>query len=278
MTAGDGHRPISRSGSRAISKRTRDRAQLSARAAGAVPLDRSGAFGHRAEKVRSGDARFSVRAGRRPRRLGRGQGHRQGRHSAQGLFGRAAQAIREGLSEPDLHQRGRFRIHPRGRERTFRLDRGLLHLSNGDGKLDTLTRAQRSERMSRVRGKDSKAELTVRRLLHAAGYRFRLHRRDLPGKPDIVLPSRRKAIFVHGCFWHRHPDPLCPFARLPKSRREFWLPKLEGNRQRDLDQQCRLKAAGWQFLVVWECELRHIEQVENATRRFLENGDVDASG
>ena len=117
--------------------------------------------------------------------------------------------------------------------------------------MDTLAPKERSERMSRVRGKDTKPELIVRRLLHGLGYRYRLHARDLPGKPDIVFRGRRKAIYVHGCFWHRHPDPACKLARLPKTRQDFWVPKLEGNRQRDIENQRRLTEMGWEVLVVW---------------------------
>ncbi len=135
---------------------------------------------------------------------------------------------------------------------------------------DTLTRKERSERMSRVRGKDSKPEMVVRRLVHGMGYRYRLHRRDLPGTPDLVFPSRKKAIFVHGCFWHRHPDPACKLARLPKSRLDFWIPKLEGNRRRDRDNQARLGELGWDVLVVWECRIGYKEQIENELRAFLE--------
>ena len=94
---------------------------------------------------------------------------------------------------------------------------------------DTLTPEQRSERMRRVRSKDTKPEILVRQIVHRLGFRFRLHRRDLPGIPDLVFPQRRKVIFVHGCFWHRHQDQSCPLARLPKSRLEFWRPKLEAN-------------------------------------------------
>ncbi|MBN8734394.1 MAG: DNA mismatch endonuclease Vsr [Acidobacteria bacterium] len=98
--------------------------------------------------------------------------------------------------------------------------------------MDTLTAAARSERMSRVRHKDTRPELVVRRLLHGLGYQYRLHRSDLPGKPDLVFASRGKVVFVHGCFWHRH-SARCPLTRLPKSRLEFWRPKLEANRLRD---------------------------------------------
>lgn len=107
--------------------------------------------------------------------------------------------------------------------------------------------------MARVRGRDTKPEMLVRRALHAAGLRYRLHAKDLPGKPDIVLPSRRVAVFVHGCFWHRHPDPNCKLARLPKSRLDFWIPKLEGNRARDERKKAELEALGWTVVEVWEC-------------------------
>ena len=134
--------------------------------------------------------------------------------------------------------------------------------------VDTLTKAERSERMSRVRGKDTKPELIVRRLVHGMGYRYRLHRRDLPGTPDLVLPSRKKAIFIHGCFWHRHPDPACKLARLPKSRLDFWKPKLEGNRRRDRENQARLRKLGWDVLVVWECQIGYKEHIENILPRL----------
>ena len=133
---------------------------------------------------------------------------------------------------------------------------------------DTLSPIERSERMSRVRGKDTGPEMAVRRLVHAMGYRYRLHRADLPGKPDLAFPGRRAIIFVHGCFWHRHPDPNCRLARKPKSRLDFWEPKLNGNRARDLRDQAALAAAGWRILVVWECELRDREQLTNKLRLF----------
>jgi DNA mismatch endonuclease (patch repair protein) len=102
------------------------------------------------------------------------------------------------------------------------------------------------------------------------GYRYRLQAKDLPGKPDIVFRGRKKAIFVHGCFWHRHPDPTCKLARLPKSRLDFWLPKLDANRTRDIANIEQLEHQGWQVLLVWECELRDREQLGNRLRRFLE--------
>ena len=135
---------------------------------------------------------------------------------------------------------------------------------------DTLTPNERSKRMSLVRGKDTKPEMVVRRLVHAMGYRYRLHRRDLPGTPDLVFGPRKKAIFIHGCFWHRHPDPNCKLARLPKSRLDFWLPKLEGNRRRDQAHQEQLDQLGWKYLVVWECQMRDIEELKKNIRSFLE--------
>lgn len=123
--------------------------------------------------------------------------------------------------------------------------------------------------MARVRGRDTKPEMLVRRLAHRMGYRFRLHRRDLPGCPDLVFPSRRKVIFVHGCFWHRHPDEACRLARLPKSRLDFWGPKLETNRKRDEENLARLADQGWASLVIWECQLRDAGVVEARIGEFL---------
>ena len=120
---------------------------------------------------------------------------------------------------------------------------------------DTLTRAQRSERMAKIRDRDTKPEMIVRRFLHASGLRYRLHRRIAGVRPDIVFPSRRIAVFVHGCMWHQHPDPTCKLARMPKSRLDFWKPKLEGNRERDDRQRKALEDAGWIVLTVWECEI-----------------------
>lgn len=135
--------------------------------------------------------------------------------------------------------------------------------------MDTLSPAARSARMARVRSRDSRPEMLVRRLVHAMGFRYRLHDRRLPGAPDLVFRSRRKAIFVHGCFWHRHPDSTCKLARLPKSRLDFWGPKLQSNRERDLRQQVELKTLGWDFLVVWECELRNRVELAERLRRFI---------
>ena len=134
---------------------------------------------------------------------------------------------------------------------------------------DTLTPAERSERMSRVRGCGTAPEMLVRRGVHALGYRYRLHRRELPGCPDLVFGKRRKAIFVHGCFWHRHDDSACKLARLPKSRLDFWLPKLEANRQRDEKNQARLAPIGWKSLIIWECQLGDHALLTERIRSFL---------
>lgn len=123
--------------------------------------------------------------------------------------------------------------------------------------------------MSRVRSRDTKPELLVRRLVHGMGYRYRLHRRDLPGKPDLVFGPRRKVILVHGCFWHGHEDPACKLARAPKSRQEFWGPKLQRNRERDAEVERRLNESGWEVLTLWECELGDRAGLERRVRTFL---------
>ncbi len=135
--------------------------------------------------------------------------------------------------------------------------------------MDTLTPEERSHRMSLVRDRDTKPEMRVRRLVHRLGYRYRLHRRDLPGTPDLVFGPKRKIIFVHGCFWHRHPDPNCPFARVPKSKLDFWLPKLEGNRARDARNNEELSQMGWDVLEVWECQTKNMIELEKKIREFL---------
>lgn len=134
--------------------------------------------------------------------------------------------------------------------------------------MDSVSHERRSEIMSRVRSKDSRPEMLVRRLVFALGYRYRLHRRDLPGCPDLVFAQRKKVIFVHGCFWHRHAR--CPLARLPRSRLEFWIPKLEANKVRDRRNRRELRKTGWQVLTIWECELNAVERLTNAIRRFLD--------
>lgn len=136
--------------------------------------------------------------------------------------------------------------------------------------MDTLSPPERSERMGRIRGRDTKPEMRVRRLVHSMGYRYRLHRKNLPGKPDLVFGPKKKVIFVHGCFWHRHSNPRCKLARLPKSRLEFWRTKLEANRERDIANVKKLRALGWKVLIVWECESARNEHLKNILSRFLE--------
>ncbi len=135
--------------------------------------------------------------------------------------------------------------------------------------MDTLTPLERSERMALVRSKDTAPEMTVRRLVHSLGYRYRLHVKDLPGSPDIVFPARNRIVFVHGCFWHRHCN--CPNSRWPKSRLAFWGPKLEANRKRDRRNLATLRLMGWQCLVVWECQLKEKGKLTEKIRRFMES-------
>ena len=119
--------------------------------------------------------------------------------------------------------------------------------------MDTLSTAERSQRMSLIRSRDTGPEMTIRRLVHAMGFRYRLHVSSLPGSPDLVFRARRKVIFVHGCFWHRHKCKLG--SRLPKSRLDFWEPKLAANRERDRRQLRELRRLGWSTLVIHECEI-----------------------
>src|SRR5690606_33231808 len=125
----------------------------------------------------------------------------------------------------------------------------------------------RSENMRRIRSKNTAPEMAVRSLAHRLGYRYRLHRKDIPGKPDLVFPGRRKVIFIHGCFWHQHPG--CREGRPPKSNTAYWLPKLERNMERDKDALARLAAAGWDVLVIWECETKDAEALARTLTGFL---------
>lgn len=123
----------------------------------------------------------------------------------------------------------------------------------------------RSDIMRAVKRAHTGPEIIVRQALHALGLRFRLHRRDLPGSPDIVLPRHKTVVFIHGCFWHRHPG--CRFASTPKTRQEYWLPKFQANVERDVKKEAQLRELGWRILVVWECETRDSEELKNRLRR-----------
>ncbi|MBN1312429.1 MAG: DNA mismatch endonuclease Vsr [Anaerolineae bacterium] len=131
---------------------------------------------------------------------------------------------------------------------------------------DRITKAQRSRNMARVKNKNTAPELIVRKALHRLGFRFRLHRSDLPGNPDIVLPRHHKAIFVHGCFWHGHD---CPRGKRPSTRQKFWNRKLDGNQTRDRTNQEKLKELGWQILIVWECQVKCMDKLEKCLLDFM---------
>lgn len=137
--------------------------------------------------------------------------------------------------------------------------------------MDSLTKRERSERMSRIKGADTKPEMLVRRLAYGMGFRYRLHDARLPGRPDLVFVGRKKIIFVHGCFWHRHEDAKCKLARLPKSRLDFWMPKLQANKERDKRTLKQLEQLGWSVLVIWECELGNEKILAKRIKEFLEN-------
>lgn len=153
-----------------------------------------------------------------------------------------------------------------GRKRCL-FRRQAIRLGVSPVMVDHVSEKRRSWIMSKVRQKDTKPELTLRRALHRLGYRYRLHCRDLPGSPDIVFPSRRKVIFVHGCFWHGHG---CRWGMLPKSRPEYWKPKIESNRERDAKSLVALREAGWETMVVWQCELRVVDDAVSRVEEFLQ--------
>ena len=133
--------------------------------------------------------------------------------------------------------------------------------------MDTFTKDERSNIMRKVRSRNTLPELAVRSLLHRMGYRFRLHRRDLPGAPDIVLPKYKTVVFVHGCFWHRHKG--CNRASMPTSRLEYWVPKFTKTKQRDRDNPKALKRLGWRVVVVWECQIRGRSQLAHRLGREI---------
>ena len=142
--------------------------------------------------------------------------------------------------------------------------------------MDNLDPARRSANMARVRGKDTGPELRVRRIAHRIGLRFRLHRKDLPGKPDLVFPKYRLAVFVHGCFWHRHPG--CERASSPSTRIDFWAAKFAANVARDARQQEELARLGWNVLVVWQCDLKNQQAVATALVSAIKDSVVENPG
>ena len=131
---------------------------------------------------------------------------------------------------------------------------------------DIMSPEKRSALMARIHGKDTGPEMIVRRLLHGLGYRFRVHSRELPGRPDIVFRSRQVVIFVHGCFWHRHD---CGLAYMPKTRQQFWREKFDRNARRDQEVKSKLEAAGWRVIVVWECKLEQLSALSGRLIKFL---------
>jgi len=134
-----------------------------------------------------------------------------------------------------------------------------MQISQGYKMTDRITKEHRSWNMSRIRSKDTKTEKAVRSMLHNMGYRFRLHVKELAGKPDIVLPKYKTIIFIHGCYWHRHPG--CKYAYTPKSRVTFWEKKFKENVRRDEKNQLDLKKLNWKVMVIWECELSDLEML-----------------
>jgi len=130
---------------------------------------------------------------------------------------------------------------------------------------DVFDSATRSRIMSSIRKRDTRPELRVRRMLHRLGFRFRLHRADLPGVPDVVLPKYRTVVFIHGCFWHQH---FCPLGKRPKSNRGYWLPKLKRNAERDAKHRQQLRVRRWRVVTIWECEIEDFEKLEQRLHRI----------
>ena len=135
---------------------------------------------------------------------------------------------------------------------------------------DKISASGRSQNMAAIRSEDTKPELLVRCLAHRLGFRFRLHRKDLPGSPDLVFVARRKIIFVHGCFWHQHPKSSCLDARHPKSNVNYWSPKLDRNVAREHQSKRTLQLLGWKVLVVWDCETKDAGRLSARLKTFLE--------
>lgn len=138
---------------------------------------------------------------------------------------------------------------------------------------DRISAEARSRLMSKVKNRNTTPELTVRRALHRMGYRFRLHRKDLPGHPDIILPKHKKVIFVHGCFWHGHN---CPRGKRPATNQEFWNKKIDRNIERDIQAQAALAAIGWDILVLWDCQVKKAALLQTILSEFMNKGPQHA--
>ena len=150
-------------------------------------------------------------------------------------------------------------------------------MRHGDPMADIYSRKRRSDIMGRIVSKDTLPEVKVRSVLHRMGYRFRIHRKDLPGKPDIVLPKWKTIVFVHGCFWHGHD---CCEGHIPKTNSSYWAPKLERNRKRDLENAEKLDKLGWKRIVVWECQTGSLKKLEDRLREAMQTvlGTDDSKG
>ena len=138
---------------------------------------------------------------------------------------------------------------------------------------DVVTPEQRSRNMSKIKGKNTKPEMTVRSMCHELGLRYRLHRKDLPGTPDLVFPKHGLCLFVHGCFWHRHPG--CKYAYTPKSRLDFWLPKLAKNVERDMKAKRALEVSGWRVSIIWECQTKNRDTLRAEIQKLI-NPEIDS--
>ncbi len=141
---------------------------------------------------------------------------------------------------------------------------------------DKLTKERRSQNMAAIRSMGMKPEMAVRSLVHRLGFRFRLHRKDLPGVPDLVFPAMKKVIFVHGCFWHQHD--ACREGRLPKSRQDYWVPKLTRNVERDAQHTAALKKNGWRVLTLWECQVENDSRLPQTILKFLRSKSAVGTG
>tara|TARA_Y100000031_G_C8154477_1_gene353948 strand:+ start:541 stop:978 length:438 start_codon:yes stop_codon:yes gene_type:complete len=137
--------------------------------------------------------------------------------------------------------------------------------------MDKISIKSRSKNMQNIRSRDTKPEITVRKMIFSMGYRYRIHYNKLPGKPDIVFPGKKKAIYVHGCFWHQHENVNCKIVHFPKSRLEYWLPKFQRTKERDISQQIEIKKMGWASLIIWECELDKLDLLKNKIMIFIKD-------